>query len=94
MAHKHIHQYMRVRKARRKDAVVWYTCIVVGCTHKERIEFMLNRLCICHRCGEEFVLTKEILYDKKLVKPHCDACTRSDKQTAINEFAKQFAEDL
>ncbi len=92
MTNKHVHQYIRVQKAKRKDAVIWYTCIAVGCTHKERIEFMENRLSICNRCNDEFILTRKKLYDKPRMKPHCDACTKSVKQSTINELARMFQE--
>ena len=86
---KHIHQYIKVKTATRKDAIIWFKCNIVGCTHKIREEFAENRMSICNRCSEEFVLTKEKL---KLVRPHCDACTNSSKGISIKKLTELFKE--
>lgn len=87
MSNKHIHQYVKVKIADRKDAIVWFKCNAIGCTHKIRAEFAENRLSICNRCGNEFVLTREKM---KLVRPHCDACTMSTKAKNIKDLAELF----
>ena len=87
MTQKHIHQYVRVKIANRKDAITWFKCNAIGCTHRERKEFLENRLSICNRCGEQIILSKGKL---ELAKPHCDKCTKSPKQEEINKLASLF----
>jgi hypothetical protein len=71
-----VHRYRRIEaKDRLKSAT--YRCTITGCRHYLREEFMVGQVCECPVCGEEFEFTKAMLYPRKIVKPHCEKCTRA-----------------
>lgn len=90
-----IHRYKRIEaKDPLKSAT--YRCTLTGCRHYLREEFMEGQVCICNRCGEEFVFTQASLFPRKIVKPHCEACTRAtfNKATGrVEESAKATLTD-
>lgn len=60
---------------------VIYRCGVEGCTHFIYEPLVVNRLSLCWRCGDAFVITVKSLRSKKL---HCESCTRG-KHNKIKE---------
>lgn len=69
---KHIHKYVRIKVGKNKR--IEYRCILPGCTHVKRGEYILFQKSICNRCGNVFIIEQNML---KLAKPHCNDCTKT-----------------
>lgn len=84
---RHTHKYIRIRVGRNKTYV--WRCALPGCVHKIRDkELMYGRKSICNICGDEYILTKELVNDK--AKLHCSSCTNSTKQKMKNALAEKL----
>jgi len=68
----HIHKYERKKLGK----YIVFKCAVAGCPHFIRKELAENRMSICWRCEQPFILTKHAL---TLERPHCVACTKTRK---------------
>lgn len=70
-----IHKYQRVEaKNEGKSAV--YRCVLPGCKHYLREEFIVGQIALCYECNNEFEITKAILSPRKIKKVHCQDCVR------------------
>lgn len=79
---KHIHKYIRTDIGEKKPYVV-YKCALPECTHYLAEKLALGKLSICWRCGNTFQLVKRLM----LKKPHCDACTKRQKEAeGLDDF--------
>ena|SRR5215204_6076621 len=67
-----VHQYVRVMDGERPI----YRCILPGCSHFIGEALILNKVSLCNRCGEEFIIGKSMIQPRRIVKPHCDRCSR------------------
>lgn len=81
---RHVHKYHRIKLKSNKDIEV-YACAYPNCSHYTQFDFVLNKLSICHRCGGEFILTRDLL---KLKKPHCLDCTKTKSRPKIDAITK------
>lgn len=91
---RHIHKYKKMNLTRKanKEPYWVYQCILPTCTHYLPVKQTLGKLCICHRCGEQFIIGKSVLQETEgnaLVLPHCDACTRTkvDKSAILTDIS-------
>jgi hypothetical protein len=78
----HIHRY--IRKKLGKSVI--YKCNLKGCTHFIQKELAEGRNCICNRCSNSFIITKETLKNCP-AKPHCENCyKRPSKEKILDEL--------
>lgn len=77
---KHTHRYERVDIGVSKEYFV-YRCTLPDCSHYLSESLVIGRKAICWRCGEEFVLTKNLLFKK----PHCEDCIERKTDDATKE---------
>ena len=68
----HIHKYKIIKY---QTGFIIFRCVIEDCPHFLRAELVLNRKCICWKCGNPFILKRT-----DLMKPHCDNCTRGKKK--------------
>ena len=67
------HKYLRIKvKGRTSISTYRWRCVLPGCHHYLLEDFIVGAVCICWRCGDDFVIDKVT----KLLKPHCRKCTR------------------
>jgi len=77
---KHTHRYERVNIGVEKDYYV-YRCTLPDCAHYVPETLVVGKKAICWRCGEEFVLRKDLLFKK----PHCENCIERKTDEATKE---------
>ncbi len=65
---KHVH---KLRRHRYSSGTVTFFCMLPDCAFKINPALAIGKRSICHRCGEEFIMTE---YSVRLAKPHCEAC--------------------
>lgn len=70
MTQKHTH---KLRRHKYKSGEFVFFCILPDCHFKISSAFALGKRCLCNLCGNEFIITE---YTLRLVKPHCDACSK------------------
>ena len=75
----HIHKYER----RELGKFTVFKCAVPGCVHYVRKILAENRITICWRCGEAFVLTKFAL---RYRRPHCTDCIKTKKKVTYDRL--------
>jgi len=83
---KHTHKYIRGRLGEKH---VIFRCAFPDCTHYLAKEFVIGKLSVCNRCGEDFIMTRASV---SLAKPHCESCTKSPKaeeQRNIKDFLEK-----
>lgn len=76
---KHIHQYKRQKLGKKTI----FRCTLIGCSHYVYKELAENRVALCNRCGNPFMLDKPAL---TLAKPHCRQCTRIKHQEKVEKI--------
>ena len=84
---KHTHKYRRSTLGMKKWKI--YKCVLPGCTHYIDASLIQNRISICWRCEEPFVIDKRL---SELAKPHCHKCTEKKAKPAENVL--KFLEKL
>lgn len=72
---KHVHKLKRVTHSNGEQI---YFCVLDECEYKINVKLALGKPCLCWRCAKRFNLNE---YALRLAKPHCVACTKSDKLT-------------
>lgn len=72
---KHIHRYQRIKLG--KNYVV-FKCDLPDCRHYLRPELVKDKISICNRCNEPFILDIAAM---QLSKPHCLSCTKRKSKT-------------
>ncbi len=77
---KHTHRYERVDIGVTKEYFV-YRCTLPDCSHYLPEALVVGKKSKCWRCGEEFVLTKNLLFKK----PHCENCIERKTDDATKE---------
>ena len=82
---KHIHQYRSGKLGKQK---IW-KCKLIGCTHYLLHQFMENKLCICNKCGQPFIIAKRHLRNEH---PRCDNCVVHKVKPEIKNI-QQFLEE-
>ena len=82
-----IHQYVKIKLT---SATV-YRCVLAGCSHYIRPEFILNKVGVCPYCGNEFLITRE-LARRKIV--HCSSCTISKHKKVKPETTVSFLDEI
>ena len=82
---KHVHRYEKATLGRNKWPI--HRCDLPDCSHYISSELVSGKFSICHRCGERFVITKDLL---KLAKPHCRKCI----ERKITSETKQIVDDI
>ena len=84
MPKKHAHKYLRYLTLKQK--IKMYRCVLPDCTHTTLVDHAMNKVAVCWRCGEDFLMSK---ISVTLERPHCTACTQSKKGKApvdIHDF--------
>lgn len=70
----HIHKYELTNLGTDLKPFKVYKCMKVGCAHyMPNKKLVINMKSICHRCGEDFIITKDIIR-ANTVKPKCPDC--------------------
>lgn len=83
---KHIHQYYQLKIGRGSFRRNIVRCAIPKCTHKlNEPELAIGRESLCNRCETPFIITKEHL---RIMKMHCDSCTKSPKMDEVNKLAE------
>ena len=67
-----IHQYRRVKLT---NSIV-YRCVLPGCTHYIRPQFIINQIALCPYCGNNYLISRELSRREVL---HCADCTKGKK---------------
>lgn len=80
----HIHKYYRVEL---KSGAIVYRCGVPNCRHYLTEEFVIGQVSKCWRCPDGTVVVKRNNKGKLLHKPHCEDCTRPNRNKAIAKVA-------
>lgn len=84
----HIHKYKRKNlggyiyekgKAAKRKKYLVYACTISGCTHYVPSYLAEGKISICNTCAEAFVMTKKTM---KLALPHCEDCTKKEKDVS------------
>ena len=72
---KHVHRYIRrdISQTPKKKYIV-LACSLPHRNHYINPKLAVGKLSICWRCGEEFIITPDLL---RLAKPHCKDCTKT-----------------
>lgn len=69
----HVHQIQIRNVGKKKDKKVW-ACAAPDCTYfVYNGDLLKGKLSICNQCGEEFILTPDII-SEKVVRPRCKDC--------------------
>lgn len=85
----HIHKYIRDKF---RTGTQIYKCVLPGCSHYILAQFVINKVSICWRCGEDFVINKRA---SDLKKPTCDDCVKSFKPKKIkDDLVADFVDKL
>lgn len=69
----HVHKYQRLNIGKPPGEYFVMKCMDPSCSHYIAADLALGRNCVCWRCGDIFVLTKN---DLSFRRPHCRKCTR------------------
>lgn len=89
MADKHTHRYERAIIGRKGYTV--FKCNLPGCPHYISAKLVKNRISLCNRCGNEFIIDNRA---KLLAKPHCVDCIEAKvKQEEIFHDLSKFIEE-
>jgi hypothetical protein len=73
---KHLHRYVLKKLGKMKV----YACNKGNCTHYLNITMVENKMAECNRCGNPFVIGKQVFYGshgRPMTKPHCPDCTKT-----------------
>ena len=87
----HIHRYKKVRYGRKGTLVA--RCMLPSCTHMltgNIDELLIGRQSLCPRCSEPFIIEKRIA--RRLVYPHCDACTIRRDSMRLEDLIEDSSE--
>ena len=76
---KHTHKYRRSALGTKRWKI--YKCVLPGCTYYIDAKLIENRISICWRCNDPFVIDKRL---SELAKPHCHDCTDRKKKPDEN----------
>jgi len=76
---KHLHVYER---AAHKTRIDLYFCRDPHCNHRINKIYLLGKAAECPFCGQEYVITREMLYKKRkgLKLLHCKNCKKRGKE--------------
>lgn len=83
----HIHKY-ELKKLGKYEV---YKCMQPGCRHYIAKGLAENRLSICWKCSEAFVLMKEVMH---MHKPKCQECRGKAKKVATVKQLDRLGELL
>lgn len=68
---KHVHKFRR--HTYKKSGSTVFFCTLPDCTFKIDVPLAIGKRCLCNMCDKEFLLNE---YAIRLVKPHCNDCSR------------------
>lgn len=85
MTIEHVHSFVRVK--RRKTM---YMCNDPHCTYRQDKDFLVGKASLCCNCGQEMVLTGEML---RLARPAHATC-RNTKEGRMENAAKDLLKGL
>jgi len=68
---KHVHRLKKHKYVKTGNAV--YFCTLPDCHFKIEAELALGKRVLCNLCNNEFIMNE---YTVKLVKPHCENCSK------------------
>lgn len=83
-----VHKYQRILWGQKRTPI--FRCVLPSCRHYVHPEFVIGRECICHRCGDLFIIDRRA---SELKKPHCLRCTKGFKKSPQIE-GQERAEDI
>jgi len=72
----HLHKYER--RTLGNNGYKIYHCSLPGCSHYINVKLALGKLCVCNRCSEPMIMTRNAI---TLAKPHHDECIRRKSDT-------------
>ena len=93
---KHIHTYRRINIGHGGKEYWVMKCADEKCTHytpmatKLSVPLLLDKMSLCNRCGDPFILDKRAL---RMAKPCCDKCVNVKKTPELKQ-AEDFWESL
>lgn len=96
---KHIHKYIRDilghkkrtnQKPKATDTLI-FKCILPGCSHYIRNQFIEGKISECWECHENFVIDK---IASRLQKPICQACRMKRRRTKIETPVEDMLDDI
>ena len=95
----HLHKYKKVNISRKNpDKPYWvYKCQLPTCAHYIPLELAEGKLCICNRCGEVMMISKKTMTQSgggPMALPHCNDCTKSKKDTAMEDAVRVYSERM
>jgi hypothetical protein len=85
---KHVHRYKRDILGR---GYVIYKCTLPGCTHYIAETLLINRIALCGKCNEPFVIGK---FEAKMAIPRCENCVKSSPDEDLTELDKAINERI
>lgn len=71
MTQKHTHKLKRHTYKRTGNSI--FFCTLPDCHYKIDAPLAVGKKAICNVCGDEFIMTE---YSIKLIRPHCDKCSK------------------
>lgn len=74
---KHPH---RLKRHKFRNGEWIYFCTLDDCTFRAKTELVLGKTAQCWRCGNPFPMNE---YSVRLMKPHCQDCTKGKKKNQI-----------
>lgn len=87
MPKSHIHKYKRATLGMKKWKI--YRCILPGCSHYIDATLIRNKISLCHRCNEPFIVENRLA---ELSEPHCFDCT--EKRVTHSKGLLDFIEGM
>ena len=79
------HKYQLVKQESGREI---YRCMMPGCRHFIPVDMIENQVSVCHKCEEEFVVRKHLLFPRRVVKLHCNECKRPVFNRATGKVQK------
>jgi len=76
---------------------VIYKCMLPNCPHYLSADLIVGRQSVCWKCGNPFMITKDIAGAESshpLVKPHCRNCTKRRRERVDVPIPEIFPEVL
>lgn len=94
----HIHRYRRINIGRDGKEYWVMQCALPKCTHyqpmvtKLSCPSLVDKECICNRCGNPFILDRRAI---RMEKPCCIGCAKRKKKIAdVDDFFKELEKTL
>jgi len=80
------HKYRRIEMGRDKTPA--YRCMLPGCLHYVLEDFIVGQTSLCNKCEKQFLVTRNMLFPRKIIKLHCPECSRPTYNRASKQVMR------